>query len=100
LWIVERGLLLCCQNSLDVATHLAASAGRDVGGYTQAIDTLAELGALPRDFAQAFRGIGGLRNALVHGYLGIDGQVLHQVLNHRLSEFEQFAEYVRVYGES
>ena len=28
-WTVERGLQLCAQNCLDVATHLAASAGRD-----------------------------------------------------------------------
>ncbi len=32
-WVVERGLQLCTQNVLDVATHLAASAGRDVPGY-------------------------------------------------------------------
>ena len=30
LWVVERGLQLCIQNVLDVATHIAASAGRDV----------------------------------------------------------------------
>jgi hypothetical protein len=29
-WIVERGLQLCVQNALDIATHIAASAGRDV----------------------------------------------------------------------
>jgi uncharacterized protein YutE (UPF0331/DUF86 family) len=28
-WTVERGLQLCAQNALDIATHLAASAGRD-----------------------------------------------------------------------
>ena len=28
-WIVERGLQLCAQNVLDIATHLAASAGSD-----------------------------------------------------------------------
>ena len=31
-WTVERGLQLCAQNCLDVATHLAASAGRDAPG--------------------------------------------------------------------
>jgi uncharacterized protein YutE (UPF0331/DUF86 family) len=29
-WAVERGLQICVQNCLDVATHLAAAAGRDV----------------------------------------------------------------------
>ena len=32
-WAVERGLQLCAQNALDVATHLAASAGHDVTDY-------------------------------------------------------------------
>ena len=30
LWSVERGLQLCAQNVLDIATHIAASAGREV----------------------------------------------------------------------
>ena len=32
-WTVERGLQLCAQNALDIATHLAASAGRDAQDY-------------------------------------------------------------------
>ena len=30
LWVVERGLQLCAQNALDIATHIVASRGRDV----------------------------------------------------------------------
>jgi uncharacterized protein YutE (UPF0331/DUF86 family) len=51
-WTVERGLQLCAQNALDVATHLAASAGRDTPDYASAVDVLGELGVLPREFAQ------------------------------------------------
>lgn len=36
-WAVERGLLVCAQNALDIATHLAASAGRDAPDYASAI---------------------------------------------------------------
>jgi uncharacterized protein YutE (UPF0331/DUF86 family) len=36
-WMVERGLQLCAQNALDIATHLAASAGRDTQDYASAI---------------------------------------------------------------
>lgn len=96
-WIVERGLQLCCQNALDLALHLAASRGREANDYTQAIDALGELGIVPTEFVRAFRGIGGFRNALVHGYLGVQTKVLHQVLNERLSEFEQFAQHVERY---
>jgi uncharacterized protein YutE (UPF0331/DUF86 family) len=33
LWAIERGLQLCAQSALDVATHIAASAGLDVPDY-------------------------------------------------------------------
>lgn len=42
LWVVERGLQLCAQNVLDVATHIAASTGHDVPDYAAAIDRLAD----------------------------------------------------------
>jgi uncharacterized protein YutE (UPF0331/DUF86 family) len=95
LWVVERGLQLCCQNALDLALHVAASAGRDVVDYAGAIDAMSELGILPPDFAHAFRGIAGLRNGLVHGYLGLDRAILHRVLNERLDDFGVFAQHVR-----
>lgn len=40
LWIVERGPQLCAQNALDIATHIAASRGRDIPDYASAIDEL------------------------------------------------------------
>ena len=49
-WAVERGLQLCAQDALDVATHLAASAGRDAPDYASAVDVLGELGVLPTAF--------------------------------------------------
>ena len=93
-WIVERGLQLCAQNALDLATHLAATAGRDAADYASAIDELARLGVVPTDFAKRFRAIAGFRNVLVHGYLAVDVQRLHDVLNHRLDDFVEFAAHV------
>ena len=90
-WAVERGFQLCAQNALDIATHLAASAGRDAPDYASAIDVLAELGILSADFARRFRGIAGFRNVLVHGYLGMDLTRLHAVLNAGLDDFAEFA---------
>lgn len=101
-WIVERGLQLCAQNCLDVATHLAASAGHDVPDYTSAIDLLLKMGVLSADFVRRFRGIAGFRNILVHGYLAVDPQILHTLLNQRLDDFIEFAarveDHLRVSG--
>lgn len=94
LWIVERGLQLCSQNVLDIATHIAASRGRDIPDYASAIDELGYLGVLDREFAREFRNLAGFRNVLVHGYLDVDLDLLHRLLSQRLGDFESFAAQV------
>ena len=97
LWTVERGLQLCAQNALDIATHLTASAGRDAPDYATAVDRLGELGVLPDTFVRRFRGIAGFRNVLVHGYLGVDLERVHTLLNFGLVDFLAFAHHVESY---
>jgi uncharacterized protein YutE (UPF0331/DUF86 family) len=99
-WLVERGLQLCVQNVLDIATHIAASAGRDVPDYATAIDQLAELDVISGEFATAFRAIADFRNVVVHGYLDVDVVIVHRLLNERLADFEQFARMVSRYLDS
>lgn len=93
-WVVERGLHLCAQNALDVATHLAASSGHDVADYGAAIDRLAELKIVPSPFAFRFRAVAGFRNVIVHGYLDVDLALVHRLLNERLDDFAEFARHV------
>ena len=97
LWAVERGLHLCAQNTLDVAAHLAASAGRDVPDYAAAIDRLADIGVVPAAFAARFRPVAGFRNVLVHAYLDVDVAAVHRLLNDHLGDFAEFAGYVNGY---
>ncbi len=99
-WAVERGLQLCAQNALDVATHLAASAGRDAPDYATAVVVLGEIGALPAEFVARFRGIAGFRNVLVHGYLVVDVARVHHLLNAGLDDFSTFARLVDDYLRS
>jgi uncharacterized protein YutE (UPF0331/DUF86 family) len=98
-WAVERGLQVCAQNAIDVATHLASAQGRDSADYAESIDHLAELSVLPRDFADRFRAIAGFRNVLVHGYLEVDVTIVHRVLTRQLDDFVAFARHVAVYLE-
>jgi uncharacterized protein YutE (UPF0331/DUF86 family) len=99
-WTVERGLQLCAQNALDIATHIAAGLGRDIPDYVSAIDELARLGVLDQDFVRGFRSVAGFRNVLVHGYLEVDLYVLTTLLHERLDDFEVFATGVEAYLES
>jgi uncharacterized protein YutE (UPF0331/DUF86 family) len=97
LWAIERGLQLCAQNALDIATHVTASAGHDVPDYASAVDRLGELGVLPDAFSRRFRGVAGFRNVLVHGYLGVDPERVHELLNSGLDDFVAFAQHVESY---
>lgn len=90
-WTVERGLQLCVQNALDIATHLAAASGLDSPDYATAIDRLAELSVLTAGFASRLRPIAGFRNVLVHGYLQVDLVIVEQVLKERLQDLAEFA---------
>lgn len=91
LWVVERGLQLCAQNVLDVATHVAVKEGMDVAEYAAAIDALGQLGVVSPELAGRLRGLAGFRNVLVHGYLEVDVERLHALLDSRLDDFVQFA---------
>ena len=93
-WIVERGLQLCAQNVLDIATHIAVGTGHDVPDYAVAIDRLADAGVLPAPFAQRLRALAGFRNVLVHGYLDVDVAIVHRLLRDELDDFDKFAAQV------
>ena len=96
-WTVERGVQLCVQNALDIATHLAAASGLDSPDYATAIDRLAELSVLPAEFASRLRPIAGFRNVLVHGYLQVNLDILERVLKEQLQDLEAFAGFVEAH---
>ena len=93
-WTVERGLQLCAQNALDIASHVASAAGLDPATYGSSIDCLVEANVVPAEFGERFRGIAGFRNVLVHGYLDIDIDIVAKFLNESLDDFEEFAGHV------
>ena len=96
-WIVERGLQLCVQNVLDIATHLAAASGLDAPDYATAIDRLSEIAVLSPEFALRLRPIAGFRNILVHGYLQVDLDILEHVLREKLQDLEEFSVCIEAY---
>lgn len=96
-WTVERGLHLCVQNALDIASHLVAAHGLDAPEYATAIDRLAEIGVLSPEFAAELRQLAGFRNVLVHGYLQVDLAIVERVLTEKLSDLQQFAVCVDEY---
>ena len=93
-WSVERGLQLCAQNALDIATHLVSTLGLDTSDYASAIDRLVEAEVLPAEFGARFRAVAGLRDILVHRYLDVDLEIVADAVNRHLEDFEVFARHV------
>lgn len=98
-WVVERGLQLAAQNTLDIASHLVAARGLDAPDYASAILRLAEIGVVTPELAERLRPLAGFRNVLVHGYLHVDLDVVQRVLVEKLPELEEFARSVEGYLE-
>ena len=96
-WTVERGLQICAQNALDVATHVVSAAGLDAPDYASAIDRLVDVELLPTEFGARFRDVAGFRNVLVHGYLDVDLEVVARVLGESLDDFDEFSRYVELW---
>lgn len=96
-WTVERGLHLCVQNVLDIASHIVAAHGLDVPDYATAIDRLATIDVLSVEFAAELRQLAGFRNVLVHGYLQVDLAIIERILKEKLQDFERFAASVDAY---
>lgn len=97
LWTVTHGLQLCIQIVLDVGNHILSDLGIKAGDYTEVIEQLGKKGVIPQDFAHSIRGMAGLRNVLVHGYISLNVTLVYQMLQERLEDFLDFAHYVNKY---
>ena len=72
-WLAERGLELAAQVVLDIGNHvLAGEFGESATEYEGIVKGLAARGVVSAALGKQLQGLGGFRNILVHGYLGID----------------------------
>lgn len=90
--LAERFLHLACEAVLDIAHHVIADQGyRQATNYRNAMEILADEGLLEEDLAQRLQRWMGLRNVLVHLYLGIDHGKIYEVIQNDLGDLEAFA---------
>jgi uncharacterized protein YutE (UPF0331/DUF86 family) len=98
IWIAAKGLEILIQNLLDIGAHLLASEIKnDWDDYGEIIFKLGQHGIIPEPFADKIQGMAGLRNILVHEYLRIDPNKLHDFMQNRLADFTGFMAYVQDY---
>ena len=91
----ERYLQLAAETCLDIAELVISNQRLRIPETSRdTIEILGDAGILDKDFAYEFAKIAGLRNILVHDYLEIDYGVIVQIINHRLEDFNHFAQKI------
>ena len=93
--IVERNLEIAAQCCIDICNRIISleNAKKPID-YYDAILRMGEIEVLPFGFAKDLAPIAGFRNILVHEYLGIDWDEVHNKLHH-MDDFVRFAECIR-----
>lgn len=93
--LAERELEVASQACIDIANHLIAAEGlRAPDGYADVFQVLSDTRILQQDLADRMKSIAGLRNILVHDYLVVDHELLHDQMQD-LSDFRAFAKAIR-----
>ena len=82
----------CC---LDVSNHIIASERfRAPKNYAESFEILAEQGILPKTFLPTLRQMVQFRNRLVHLYWEIDAEIVYEILQKNLGNFDVFTKYI------
>jgi len=94
-WEVRYGLLESTQIVIDISCKISAEFNLgNPNNYRECIELLAKFDYLQESTAKKVIAMVGLRNLLVHEYVSIDSEKLHQYLNY-LDDFLYFVEEVR-----
>ena len=95
--IAERNLEIAAQCCIDICHRIInLENARKPLDYYEAFIILSEIGVLPIDFAKRIAPLAGLRNILVHEYLGIDWNHVYRNLQN-LQNMIDFSEYIRAW---
>jgi len=93
---VEHTLQIAIQAVQDVASHIVSEERLGEPRTNQELlERMSSAGWLEPPLALALRRAVGLRNVLVHGYTGVDPQIVREVVENRLDELLAFAVAVR-----
>jgi len=95
-WIVERGLMAAANLIFDVADHiLSGQFGLYPETYESSLELLADKGIITQELYQDIKGLGGLRNLLVHEYARVDVEKVPGHLNKALTIFPRLSQAIQ-----
>jgi uncharacterized protein YutE (UPF0331/DUF86 family) len=93
---VLHTLQIAIQAALDVASHIVSDERLgEPETNRELFDRLVQHGWLPADVGATMRRMAGFRNILVHGYGGVNLEVVRDIVEHRLGDLLRFATTIR-----
>lgn len=94
----ERALQIALQCVLDIGNHIIVELGLPLPKRNDEIlETLGKANLISQDLVERLKGLGGLRNILVHDYLSLDQQMLYEDHLQRLDDLRIFAKAIAAY---
>ena len=98
LWILERGLYLLLQNLLDMFAHIVSSDFNTSWDFYSDLGEILELEEIITvDDKILLNKMVGFRNRLSHEYLSLELNVLADIVNNRLEDFNKFLIIIKNY---
>jgi uncharacterized protein YutE (UPF0331/DUF86 family) len=95
LWILERGLFLVIQNIFDMFSHIASADFNETWDYYSDIpDILEKNDVLTEDQKNLLIKMSGFRNRLSHEYLGLDKEILLDIVDNKINDFYTFQKII------
>lgn len=93
---VLHTLQIAIQAALDVASHIVSDARLgEPETNRELFDRLAQHGWVSADLAATMGRMAGFRNILVHGYGGLNLEVVRDIVEHRLADLLTFVTTIR-----
>ncbi|HDH31320.1 MAG TPA: DUF86 domain-containing protein [Candidatus Wolfebacteria bacterium] len=96
-WILRYGLFESIQIVIDVSCHLVSK--YNLGSpktYAECVDLLYKFEYIDKELAGKLSSMVGLRNILIHEYVTIDVERLHDLLGN-IDDFADFAKAIKDY---
>lgn len=95
-WSIERGLIASATLVFDITNHiLSSSFGVYPETYEKSIEILSEKKVISIRLYREMKGLGGLRNILVHEYTEIDPKLVWKHLQKGLRTFPEFSKEIQ-----
>lgn len=98
LWILERGIYLLVQNLFDMLAHIvSADFNERWDYYSDIVDILKRKNIISEEDKIILNNMVGFRNRLSHEYLSLELNVLTDIVNNRLDDFNKFLIVIKNY---